>query len=98
VIREDGQRFATVLSNVRGRDLVGFVDEAKAANRRERSVSLRDLAGRGNPASLAIVVIGGLVTSTTLTLIHRERHGRNGSDEIAAARADSEKQKEVAPS
>jgi cobalt-zinc-cadmium resistance protein CzcA len=31
VIREDGQRFATVLSNVRGRDLVGFVDEAKAA-------------------------------------------------------------------
>jgi cobalt-zinc-cadmium resistance protein CzcA len=76
VIREDGQRFATVLSNVRGRDLVGFVDEAKAANRRERSVSLRDLAGRGNPASLAIVVIGGLVTSTTLTLIHRERHGR----------------------
>ncbi|MFL9825399.1 efflux RND transporter permease subunit [Rhodoplanes sp. SY1] len=31
VIREDGQRFATVLSNVRGRDLVGFVDDAKAA-------------------------------------------------------------------
>jgi cobalt-zinc-cadmium resistance protein CzcA len=31
VIREDGQRFATVLVNVRGRDLVGFVDEAKAA-------------------------------------------------------------------
>ena len=31
VIREDGQRFATVLSNVRGRELVGFVDEAKAA-------------------------------------------------------------------
>lgn len=31
VIREDGQRFATVLTNVRGRDLVGFVDEAKAA-------------------------------------------------------------------
>ncbi|MEZ5819296.1 MAG: efflux RND transporter permease subunit [Bradyrhizobium sp.] len=31
VIREDGQRFATILSNVRGRDLVGFVDEAKAA-------------------------------------------------------------------
>jgi heavy metal efflux system protein len=31
VVREDGQRFATVLSNVRGRDLVGFVDEAKAA-------------------------------------------------------------------
>ena len=30
VIREDGERFATVLSNVRGRDLVGFVDEAKA--------------------------------------------------------------------
>ena len=31
VIREDGQRFANVLTNVRGRDLVGFVDEAKAA-------------------------------------------------------------------
>ena len=31
MIREDGQRFATVLANVRGRDLVGFVDEAKAA-------------------------------------------------------------------
>lgn len=31
VIREDGERFATVLANVRGRDLVGFVDQAKAA-------------------------------------------------------------------
>ena len=31
VIREDGQRFATVLANVRGSDLVGFVDDAKAA-------------------------------------------------------------------
>lgn len=31
VIREDGQRFATVLANVRGRDLVGFVTDAKAA-------------------------------------------------------------------
>ncbi len=31
VIREEGQRFATVLANVTGRDLVGFVDEAKAA-------------------------------------------------------------------
>ena len=31
VIREEGQRFATVLANVRGRDLVGFVDDAKAA-------------------------------------------------------------------
>ncbi|MGZ5830010.1 MAG: efflux RND transporter permease subunit, partial [Xanthobacteraceae bacterium] len=31
IIRESGQRFATVLINVRGRDLVGFVDEAKAA-------------------------------------------------------------------
>ncbi len=31
VIREDGERFATVLSNVRGRDLVGFVGDAKAA-------------------------------------------------------------------
>ena len=31
VIREGGQRFATVLVNVRGRDLVGFVSEAKAA-------------------------------------------------------------------
>jgi cobalt-zinc-cadmium resistance protein CzcA len=31
VVREDGQRFATVLANVRGRDLVGFVDDARAA-------------------------------------------------------------------
>ena len=31
VIREGGQRFATVLVNVRGRDLVGFVSDAKAA-------------------------------------------------------------------
>jgi cobalt-zinc-cadmium resistance protein CzcA len=31
IIREDGQRFATVLINVRGRDLVGFVADAKAA-------------------------------------------------------------------
>ena len=31
VIREDGQRFATVLANVEGRDLVGFVADAKAA-------------------------------------------------------------------
>lgn len=31
IIREDGERFANVLTNVRGRDLVGFVDEAKAA-------------------------------------------------------------------
>jgi cobalt-zinc-cadmium resistance protein CzcA len=31
VIREEGRRFATVLANVEGRDLVGFVDEAKAA-------------------------------------------------------------------
>jgi cobalt-zinc-cadmium resistance protein CzcA len=31
IIREDGERFANVLSNVRGRDLVGFVDDAKAA-------------------------------------------------------------------
>ncbi|MCA0305502.1 MAG: CusA/CzcA family heavy metal efflux RND transporter [Proteobacteria bacterium] len=31
VVREDGERFATVLANVRDRDLVGFVDEAKAA-------------------------------------------------------------------
>jgi cobalt-zinc-cadmium resistance protein CzcA len=30
VIREGGQRFATVLANVRGRDLVGFVSDAKA--------------------------------------------------------------------
>jgi cobalt-zinc-cadmium resistance protein CzcA len=30
VIRENGQRYATVLANVRGRDLVGFVSEAKA--------------------------------------------------------------------
>jgi cobalt-zinc-cadmium resistance protein CzcA len=31
IIREGGQRFATVLANVTGRDLVGFVDEAKAS-------------------------------------------------------------------
>lgn len=31
VIREEGRRYATVLANVTGRDLVGFVDEAKAA-------------------------------------------------------------------
>lgn len=31
VIREEGRRFATVLANVSGRDLVGFVNEAKAA-------------------------------------------------------------------
>ena len=31
VIREDGQRFATVLANVEGRDLVGFVADAQAA-------------------------------------------------------------------
>ena len=31
VIREGTQRYATVLANVRGRDLVGFVAEAKAA-------------------------------------------------------------------
>lgn len=31
VIREDGRRFATVLANVTGRDLVGFVAEAKEA-------------------------------------------------------------------
>jgi len=31
VIREEGRRFATVLANVEGRDLVGFVDDAKAA-------------------------------------------------------------------
>ncbi len=31
VIREDAQRYQTVLANVRGRDLVGFVDEAVAA-------------------------------------------------------------------
>jgi cobalt-zinc-cadmium resistance protein CzcA len=31
VIREDAERFATVLANVRGRDLVGFVQEAEAA-------------------------------------------------------------------
>ncbi|MBY0338272.1 MAG: CusA/CzcA family heavy metal efflux RND transporter [Acetobacteraceae bacterium] len=30
VIREQGSRFQTVLSNVRGRDIVGFVDEARA--------------------------------------------------------------------
>ena len=38
VIREQTQRYATVLSNVRGRDLVGFVAEARAAV--EQRVSL----------------------------------------------------------
>jgi len=33
VIREEGQRFATVLANVDGRDLVGFVADAQAAVR-----------------------------------------------------------------
>jgi cobalt-zinc-cadmium resistance protein CzcA len=31
VVREEGQRFATVLANVEGRDLVGFVADARAA-------------------------------------------------------------------
>jgi cobalt-zinc-cadmium resistance protein CzcA len=31
VIREEARRYATVLANVTGRDLVGFVDDAKAA-------------------------------------------------------------------
>ncbi len=31
VIREEGRRFATVLANVEGRDLVGFVEDAKKA-------------------------------------------------------------------
>ena len=31
IIREEGRRFATVLANVTGRDLVGFVDDAKKA-------------------------------------------------------------------
>jgi heavy metal efflux system protein len=35
VIREGGRRFATVLANVEGRDLVGFVDDAKAAVARQ---------------------------------------------------------------
>ncbi len=35
VIREQGQRFATVLANVRGRDLVGFVADAQAAVARD---------------------------------------------------------------
>ena len=38
VIREEAQRFATILANVSGRDLVGFVDEAKAAVAKEVSV------------------------------------------------------------
>ena len=40
VIREGGQRFATVLANVEGRDLVGFVDEARAAVAKNVSVPL----------------------------------------------------------
>jgi heavy metal efflux system protein len=38
VIREEGQRFATVLAGVSGRDLVGFVDEAKATIAKEVSL------------------------------------------------------------
>jgi heavy metal efflux system protein len=38
VIREEAQRFATILANVEGRDLVGFVAEAKAAVTREVKV------------------------------------------------------------
>jgi cobalt-zinc-cadmium resistance protein CzcA len=38
IIREEGQRFATVLANVSGRDLVTFVDDAKAEV--ARSVSM----------------------------------------------------------
>jgi heavy metal efflux system protein len=38
VIREEAQRFATILSNVEGRDLVGFVAEAKAAVAKEVKV------------------------------------------------------------
>ena len=35
VIREEAQRYANVMTNVSGRDLVGFVDEAKAAVARD---------------------------------------------------------------
>lgn len=38
VIREGTERYATVLANVRGRDLVGFVREAQAAVARQVSV------------------------------------------------------------
>ena len=41
IIREGGQRFATVLVNVRGRDLVGFVADAKAAVERRRQAARR---------------------------------------------------------
>lgn len=35
ITRQDGQRFVAVQCNVRGRDIVGFVEEAKAAAARE---------------------------------------------------------------
>ncbi len=40
ISRESGQRFAVVRSNVEGRDLVGFVDEAKSAV--EQAIDLPD--------------------------------------------------------
>ncbi len=49
IIREGAQRFATVLVNVRGRDLVGFVAEAKAARRRRRLNSTPDIGSSAAP-------------------------------------------------
>ncbi len=40
VVREDAQRFATVVANVSGRDLVGFVAEARAAVERTAPLDL----------------------------------------------------------
>lgn len=40
VVREEGQRFATVLANVEGRDLVGFVADARVAVAKKVSLPL----------------------------------------------------------
>ncbi len=49
VIREEGQRFATVLANVEGRDLVGFVSEAQAAVKKNVPLPPRLYARLGWP-------------------------------------------------
>lgn len=58
VRRERGQRLVVVQSNVRGRDLGGFVP-----------VALSHGMGAEVQRPLATVVIGGLITSTLLTLL-----------------------------
>ncbi len=51
IIREGGQRFATVLTNVRGRDLVGFVAEAQAAVERQRQAARETIRSSGAASS-----------------------------------------------